>query len=110
YENLEKIDCKIYRYLVENVRFGEVITYQKLAEIFNIHPRHVGVIMKNNKIPLLIPCHRVIMSDGHLGRYIGTMGYIKRFLLSLEKNDKTRLIKETIFCQQGSSEKWKNIE
>ncbi len=84
FDNTKEIDYKVYKYLVKNVKFGHVITYKKLAEIFNIHPKHVGVIMRNNKIPILIPCHRVIMSDGSLGGYMGQKIYIKKFLLSLE--------------------------
>jgi len=39
--------------------------------------------MKKNKIPILIPCHRVLRSDGTLGGFSGGTKW-KRYLLSLE--------------------------
>lgn len=46
--------------------------------------RAVGNVIANNPIPLFIPCHRVIKSDGNLGQY-GSGKDIKRKLLQLEK-------------------------
>ena len=50
---------------------GELISYKELgirAGLANA-ARFVGTTMKNNNTPLLIPCHRVIKSDGKLGFY-----------------------------------------
>ena len=45
-------------------------------------PREVGVMMATNPLPLVVPCHRVVASDG-LGGYGGGLD-LKRRLLELE--------------------------
>ena len=45
--------------------------------------RAVGQAMARNPIPIVIPCHRVLASNGHLGGYGGGLDW-KRFLLKLE--------------------------
>jgi len=54
-------------------RPGELISYKKLGEKagFPNAQRAVGTAMKNNPIPFLIPCHRVIKSNHTLGFYSG---------------------------------------
>ena len=50
---------------------GETVSYGQLAEMAG-HPRAaraVGSAMAANPIPVVIPCHRVIRSDGTLGNY-----------------------------------------
>jgi O-6-methylguanine DNA methyltransferase len=50
---------------------GEVRTYGWIAAEIG-HPaavRAVGSALRKNPVPLLIPCHRVVRSDGHLGEY-----------------------------------------
>ena len=46
--------------------------------------RAVGSACATNPIPLLVPCHRVLRSDGSLGGYVGGLG-AKRALLALER-------------------------
>jgi O-6-methylguanine DNA methyltransferase len=46
--------------------------------------RAVGSALKHNPIPLLIPCHRVVLSDGHLGQYAMGGSDVKRALLQSE--------------------------
>jgi methylated-DNA-[protein]-cysteine S-methyltransferase len=46
--------------------------------------RAVGSACATNPIPLLVPCHRVLRSDGTLGGYVGGLG-VKRALLALER-------------------------
>jgi methylated-DNA-[protein]-cysteine S-methyltransferase len=47
--------------------------------------RPVGQALASNPIPIVIPCHRVIASDGSLGGYSGGSGLdAKRWLLRLE--------------------------
>ena len=54
------------------VRAGETVTYGELAERSGtgIPARAIGSIMAANPLPLVIPCHRVVASDG-LGGYSG---------------------------------------
>jgi O-6-methylguanine DNA methyltransferase len=67
------------------VPYGEVVTYGELAALAG-HPnaqRAAGTFCAQNRIPLLIPCHRVVAADG-IGSY-GSLGPgFKRRLLALE--------------------------
>jgi O-6-methylguanine DNA methyltransferase len=45
--------------------------------------RAVGQALAQNPLPIIIPCHRVVASNGKLGGYSGGVE-IKRYLLSLE--------------------------
>ncbi|HEX6131580.1 MAG TPA: MGMT family protein, partial [Actinomycetota bacterium] len=67
------------------VGFGELATYGQIAE--RIHrpkaSRAVGRALGSNPIPIVIPCHRVLRSGGHLGGYGGGIAR-KELLLRLE--------------------------
>jgi O-6-methylguanine DNA methyltransferase len=73
------------------VGYGETITYGTLADRAGIPAstdvipaRAVGQIMGSNPIGVIVPCHRVVASDG-LGGYSGGVGpEVKRWLLILE--------------------------
>ncbi len=73
---------------------GHTVSYKDLAEMSG-HPnaiRAVATVMRNNPFPLIIPCHRVIRSDGTIGgfagQHTGKMVKLKRQLLDLEKNNR----------------------
>ena len=70
-----------------NINYGDVLTYKELAEKIG-HPkayRAVGSTCGVNRIPIIIPCHRVIKSNGDLGGYSAKGGVKKkRILLSQE--------------------------
>ncbi|MEM2192993.1 MAG: MGMT family protein [Candidatus Methanomethylicia archaeon] len=62
---------------------GKVITYGALARAFNVSPKLIGKIMRDNENAPIIPCHRVVKSNGEIGGY--SMGIkIKEKLLKLE--------------------------
>jgi O-6-methylguanine DNA methyltransferase len=65
-----KLEQKIYQKLLQ-VLSGYVTTYGELAKVINMKngQRVVGQIMKNNLFPNIIPCHRVVKSDGTVGEY-----------------------------------------
>lgn len=67
-----EFENKVYEEL-KKVKFGETITYKELASRVGKEEgsRAVGNALAKNKFPLIIPCHRVIKSDGSLGNYIG---------------------------------------
>lgn len=71
---------------LSKVEFGFYLSYRKLAEKVNAPKasRAVGTCCKMNPFPLLIPCHRVIRSDGSLGEFNGGVE-IKKRLLQFEK-------------------------
>ena len=71
--------------LLKRVPMGKVTTYKQLAEAVNTHPRVIGMLMKNNKDPVNIPCYKVVKSDGSLGGYSGRDG-IKTKILLLQKD------------------------
>ncbi len=58
---------------------GKVITYKKLGEVFNLHPRVVASILKSNDKQDTYPCYKVVRSDGSVGGYnLGVEEKIKR--------------------------------
>jgi O-6-methylguanine DNA methyltransferase len=69
------------------VPYGQVVTYADIARKIGKSQaaRAVGQALRRNPIPLIIPCHRVIASDGSLRGYKGKVGLeIKATLLNLE--------------------------
>ncbi|WP_290856639.1 methylated-DNA--[protein]-cysteine S-methyltransferase [Hamadaea sp.] len=76
---------RVLRTLYETVPFGTTITYGELAARSGLpdgSARLVGQIMGSNPIPVVVPCHRVLASDG-LGGY-GPGIELKRRILVLE--------------------------
>ncbi len=66
------------------VPFGATVTYGELARGLGVgSPRAVGGAVGHNPISLLIPCHRVVASDGGPGGYAGGL-WRKKALLQLE--------------------------
>ena len=68
---------------------GEKISYRELAEKAGHEgaARAVGTAMAENPISIIIPCHRVIRSDGNIGNYSGHGGVAtKSWLLEHEMN------------------------
>ena len=62
---------KVLLVLKNQVKFGETISYGDLARLSG-SPRAaqaVGSAVSNNPISFVIPCHRVIKSDGSIGNY-----------------------------------------
>ena len=64
------LDKKIYKKLLE-VPKGKVTTYGELARAVGCKngQRAVGNIMNKNPYPVIVPCHRVVRSDGRVGGY-----------------------------------------
>lgn len=81
------------------IPFAKVRTYSWIAKRagFPGAARAVGSVLRKNPYPLLIPCHRVVKSDGVLGRYSGGKG-VKRKLIEFEKRLKN------IFCLNRKKE------
>ena len=68
------------------IPYGQVVTYKELGLRNNIHPRAIGTFVKKNPIPIIIPCHRVLGSNGCIGGYSGGVE-LKKHLLELEEVD-----------------------
>ena len=70
---------------LREIPYGKTVTYGKIAEIIG-HPgaaRAVGSACGANRIPLIIPCHRVVAGTG-IGGYAGGLA-LKRKLLEIER-------------------------
>ena len=77
---------KIWKELCQ-IAYGEIKTYGYIANKIKTSPRYVGNVCGQNKHLLLIPCHRVIRSDGKLGGFSGLGGIqLKRDLIKLESS------------------------
>lgn len=73
--------------LTQLVPPGCAISYSDIARALGISPRLVALIMKGNRHPIVIPCHRVVLKDGSLGGYTfrgKPNPSLKRVLLALE--------------------------
>ncbi len=71
--------------MIASIPYGTVATYADIARHLETHPRAVASACARNPLPLFIPCHRVIASDGRLSGYSGGDGVpTKRWLLELE--------------------------
>lgn len=76
---------KVWDRLVR-IGYGEIMTYGEVAREVGSPgaARAVGMACRNNPIPLLIPCHRVIGANGKLTGFHGGGLDLKRKLIELE--------------------------
>ena len=71
---------------LQTIPYGETWSYQQMAKVIG-NPkacRAVGMANHRNPISIIIPCHRVIGSNGDLVGYASGLD-MKRYLLNLEK-------------------------
>ena len=81
-----QIQKKVWSEL-KKIDLGKTKTYGEIAKKYKLTPRHIGKICGQNKLLLVIPCHRVIKSDGSLGGFSSAGGIkLKKKLLEFEKN------------------------
>lgn len=75
----------VQRYLTR-IRYGHTMSYKQVAEqVGNPHAvRAVGTACATNPLPIVVPCHRVLRTDGALGGYAGGLD-AKTTLLALER-------------------------
>ena len=66
-----KLEHKVYKKLLQ-VPKGKVTTYGELAKAVGLKngQRAIGRIMNKNPFPVIVPCHRVILSSGKIGGYV----------------------------------------
>jgi len=80
--------------LVSNIPPGKVATYGQLASSVG-NPRAargIGKILNKNPRPIIVPCHRVVCSDGHIGGYM----YGKERKISLLLNEGIPIVNDLI--------------
>ena len=73
------------------VGYGERISYGQLAEAAGKKgaSRAVGAVLGKNPVPLIVPCHRVIKSDGSIGGFMrGAKGGVslKEWMIDFESS------------------------
>lgn len=70
---------------LEDIPYGTTWTYRQVAEVIGrpSAPRAVGAAVGRNPLPLVIPCHRVVGSNGTLTGFRGGL-LLKERLLALE--------------------------
>ena len=86
-------DQSVYN-LVSNIPAGKVVTYGQLASSVG-NPRAargIGKILNKNPRPIIVPCHRVVCSDGHIGGYM----YGKERKISLLLNEGIPIVNDLI--------------
>lgn len=72
---------------LQNIPYGQTTSYKEIAQKINKPKacRAVGMANNKNPLPIIIPCHRVIGSNGKLIGYAGGLK-LKNYLLELEKS------------------------
>ncbi|HEB72353.1 MAG TPA: methylated-DNA--[protein]-cysteine S-methyltransferase [Nitrospirae bacterium] len=86
-DNFDVFALKVFEELRRIAR-GETITYARLAARCGKPKaaRYVGSVMGKNPLPLIIPCHRVVRSDGSPGGFTTPAGpSLKIKMLGLER-------------------------
>lgn len=70
------------------IPYGETLSYKELGEKIGRPKaaRAIGLACNKNPIPIFIPCHRIVGSNGDLTGYLGGLN-IKKKLLEIEKNN-----------------------
>ncbi|MGZ5091860.1 MAG: methylated-DNA--[protein]-cysteine S-methyltransferase [Burkholderiales bacterium] len=78
--------CKVWKQIAA-IASGRTLTYNDIARMLRTAPRPVGGACGSNRIPIVIPCHRVVSATG-LGGFMRGVGDqaldIKRWLLRHE--------------------------
>ncbi len=69
--------------LLKQIPKGKVTAYKILAEELGTHPRAIGKMLNSNPHPVIVPCHRVVRSDGGIGGY--ALGVKKKIALLKEE-------------------------
>ena len=81
-----------------NIPYGKTTTYKELGKIVanklnrkNSSAQAIGNAIRHNPISIIIPCHRVIGTNGELIGYAGGIDK-KKYLLELERKTKSEKI------------------
>ena len=69
----EELREKVLDYLL-TIPAGKVTTYKAIGEVFEVHPRRVGQVIKTNMIPEHYPCYKVMEREDKIGFYNGLGG------------------------------------
>ena len=82
------LQIKIWNELIK-IPYGKTKSYGEIAKKVKTSPRYVGNVCGQNKHILIVPCHRVIRTDGSLGGFSSRGGLsLKKRLLDVESAKK----------------------
>lgn len=91
--------------VVSRIPKGKVVSYKQVANYLNCKAyRAVANVLKTNKFPVEMPCHRVVNENRAVGGYFGSVSYdvqdYKRSLLEKEgvEFDEKGLIMKSCFA------------
>lgn len=76
---------------IQTMPYGQTKSYKEIAQMISNKKacRAIGMACNKNPLPIVIPCHRIIGSDGNLTGYAGGLE-LKKNLLNLEKKSSTQ--------------------
>ncbi len=79
----------------QKIPYGEVVTYGQLAELAGSPraARAVGTAMASNRVPIIIPCHRVIAAGNQIGGFTSPDGIRRKKKLLDMESDGSRSVK-----------------
>jgi len=98
-----KFSDKVYE-LCKKIPLGKVSTYGEIAKALKSSPRAVGQALRCNPNAPIVPCHRVVKSDGTLGGFMGEIAG-KEIELKIK-----RLNSENVFVEKGKIKNYKKIK
>ena len=82
------LQIRIWKELIK-IPYGKTKSYGEIAKIVKTSPRYVGNVCGQNKHLLVVPCHRVIRTDGGLGGFSSSGGLsLKKRLLNMKNAKK----------------------
>jgi len=81
---------QVYRVMLD-IPYGEVLTYGQVAKKLGVPAQPVGQACGSNPIPVIIPCHRIVGTDG-LGGYSGAGGVETKVQLLRHEGANAQLI------------------
>lgn len=89
----EKFHSSFSQNVINNIlslKRGETTSYSEIGRDINSKAyQAIGTVLKNNPVPLIIPCHRVIKKSGNIGGFMGETNSswqlnLKKDLLKIE--------------------------
>jgi O-6-methylguanine DNA methyltransferase len=83
--DMGQAERRLYEAL-NHVSVGTTVSYESFAQMLQLSGkacRYAGALLSKNRLPLIIPCHRVVRKNGAIGGYLFGQE-IKKLLLNLE--------------------------
>jgi alkylated DNA nucleotide flippase Atl1 len=68
--NIEILRDKVFDYLL-GLPQEKITTYKQIGDIFGVHPRKIGKIIKGNEHTQQFPCYKVLETKDKIGFYNG---------------------------------------